>query len=75
MAQLETTQGIPALELSDEDLERELAHVHEKRHDIFVTGTVDQLVNHGIRTRELERAYAQRFPERVKDARDKASLI
>jgi Family of unknown function (DUF6158) len=68
------TQGIPASELSDDDLERELTHAHEKRHDIFVDGTVDQLRNHSARTAELEHAYLERFADRVKDADDKAAL-
>ena len=68
------THGIPASELSDDDLERELAHAHEKRHDIFVDGTVDQLRNHSARTAELEQAYLERFSDRVKDAAEKAGL-
>jgi hypothetical protein len=69
------THGIPATELSDEDLERELRHAHEKRHDIFIDGTVDQLRNHTARTAELERGYLQRFPVRVKDAEAKAAVV
>lgn len=68
------TNGIPGDELSDDDLERELAHAHEKRHDIFMTGTVDQLRNHSARTSELERAYLVRFTDRVTDAQEKAKL-
>jgi hypothetical protein len=68
------SQGIPASKLSDEDLERELTHAHEKRHDIFVGGTVDQLHNHSVRTRELEQAYLQRFADKVTDAQQKARL-
>jgi hypothetical protein len=64
--------GIPASELADEDLERELAHSHEKRHDIFVGGTADQLANHSTRTRDLEAEYLRRFSDRVKDADAKA---
>jgi hypothetical protein len=66
--------GIPAEELSDDDLDRELAHAHEKRHDIFLHGTVDQLRNHSTRTRELEHAYLRRFADKVADADAKASL-
>jgi hypothetical protein len=69
------TQGIPAAELSDDDLERELRHAHEKRHDILVEGTVDQLRNHSLRTAELERAYVDRFADRVKDSAEKADLL
>jgi hypothetical protein len=68
------TTGIPGSELSDEDLERELTHVHEKRHDIFIDGTVDQWRNLVLRTRELEEAYLQRFPDKVVDAPEKAKL-
>ena len=66
--------GIPADELADDDLERELAHAHEKRHDIFVAGTVDQLRNHSVRTHELEQAYLRRFAHKVADADAKAAL-
>jgi hypothetical protein len=65
------TTGIPASELDDDDLERELTHAHEKRHDIFIEGTADQLHNHSARTSELERAYLERFADRVKDAQQK----
>lgn len=68
------SEGIPGAELSDEDLERELRHAHDKRHDIFLEGTVDQLRNHSVRTAELERAYLDRFADRVKDAAEKAQL-
>jgi len=64
--------GIPASDLDDDDLERELTHAHEKRHDIFVDGTADQLANHSSRTHELEAEYVRRFADRVKDAADKA---
>jgi hypothetical protein len=69
------SEGIPGTELSDDDLERELKHAHEKRHDILLDGTVDQLRNHGRRTAELERAYLERFADRVKDAAEKAALL
>lgn len=60
--------GIPPAELSDEDLERELAHAHEKRHEILLDGTADQWHNLRVRTDELERGYVERFSGRVKDA-------
>jgi hypothetical protein len=69
------SEGIPGAELSDDDLERELRHAHEKRHDILLDGTVDQLRNHGLRTAELERAYLERFADRVKDADETRSLL
>lgn len=64
--------GIAPSQLSDEDVERELAHAHEKRHDIFLTGTADQLMNLTTRTRELECEFLRRFPERVHEATAKS---
>ena len=65
-----TEVGIVASDLSDEDLERELAHAHEKRHDIFVNGTADQLIN---RTHELACEYLRglrtRSPTRLRNPR------
>jgi hypothetical protein len=69
------TAGIPAGSLSDADLERELAHVHATRHEIFLGGTFDQLLNHTARTEELELAYLERFPEQVRDAARKAEAV
>jgi hypothetical protein len=69
------TAGIPALSLSDEDLERELAHVHAKRHEIFLEGNFDQLLNNTARTEELELAYLDRFPDRVPDAARKRAAV
>jgi uncharacterized protein DUF6158 len=63
--------GIPPTDLSDEDLERELAHVHEKRHEILLDGTAEQWHNLRARTDELERGYVERFVTRVKDAEAK----
>jgi len=53
------SQGIPASQLSDEDLERELTHAHEKRHDIFVGGTVDQHIRL-IKCRKCKRKITQK---------------
>lgn len=63
--------GIAADELSDLDLTRELAHAHLKRHDTFLTGSAHALANHSVRTAELEREYARRFPDVVTDADQK----
>jgi len=57
--------GIPASQLSDDDLERELAHLHETRHDTFLHGTEDALETHTSRMLELEQEYLRRFPERA----------
>jgi hypothetical protein len=65
------SSGIPASELSDDDLKRELTHLHEKRHDIFLDGTAEQLAHHTLRMRELEEGYLRRFTGEVRDAKDK----
>ncbi|MDQ1702257.1 MAG: hypothetical protein QOF57_1509 [Frankiaceae bacterium] len=56
--------GIRATELSDEDLDRELAHLHETRHDTFMTGTPAALQNHTDRMLELEAEYTRRVAGR-----------
>lgn len=63
--------GIPAAELSDADLERELAHAHahEKRHDTFLHGSDDALRAHTERTGELEAEFVRRHPQRQVDLR------
>ncbi len=61
--------GVPADRLSDEDLERELKHLHETRHDTFLHGSEDALQFHTSRTTELEEDYLRRNPDRVIDAR------
>ena len=61
--------GVPAEQLSDEALERELRHLHETRHDTFLHGSDDALHFHTLRTSELEQDYLRRNPDRVPDAR------
>ncbi|MCU1693927.1 MAG: hypothetical protein JWM64_3018 [Frankiales bacterium] len=61
--------GVPASDLPDEALERELAHLHETRHDTFLHGSDDALEFHTSRTSELEGEYLRRNPDRVPDAR------
>ena len=61
--------GVPAEQLSDEDLERELRHLHETRHDTFLHGSDDALHFHTLRTQDLEQEYLRRNPDRVPDAR------
>jgi Family of unknown function (DUF6158) len=58
------TMGIPAGDLSDEDLRRELSHLKEKYVDIFESGTMDQKTNHTRRTGELEEEFLRRTPDR-----------
>ncbi len=61
--------GVPAGRLGDEDLERELEHLHQTRHDTFLHGSEDALAFHTARTDELEAEYLRRNPDRVIDAR------
>ncbi len=61
--------GVPPEQLDDESLERELAHLHETRHDTFLHGSEDALQFHTSRTQELEQDYLRRNPDRVIDAR------
>ncbi len=61
--------GVPARDLVDEALERELQHLHETRHDTFLHGSEDALAFHTARTAELEEEYLRRTPDRVIDAR------
>jgi hypothetical protein len=60
-----TAQGIPASELDDSALERELEHLHETRHETFLNGSADALEAHTDRMLALEQEYARRFPERT----------
>jgi len=61
--------GVPAEQLSNEALERELKHLHGTRHDTFLHGSEDALYFHTARTQELEQDYLRRNPDRVIDAR------
>jgi len=61
--------GIPAGELSDHELSRELASLHRTRHETFVHGSDSALANHDERSRELEGEYLRRFPGRDPDPR------
>lgn len=58
------TLGISPSDLSDAELLRELASLHDTRHDTLRFGSEDALTNHSRRTDELEREYLRRFPDR-----------
>jgi len=60
-----TATGMPASELEDSTLERELEHLHETRHETFMNGSADALEVHTERMLELEQEYARRFPQRT----------
>lgn len=57
-----TARGQSAADIADEDLEREVAHLHETRHQTFLNGSADALTAHTERMLELEAEYAKRFP-------------
>jgi hypothetical protein len=56
--------GVPATELTDDDLQRELAQLHRTRHDTFLHAPTEALQNHSERTAELELEYLRRWPRR-----------
>ena len=60
-----TAGGVPPEELADEDLEREVHHLHETRHDTFLNGSADALQAHTERMLALEAEYLRRFPDRA----------
>jgi hypothetical protein len=55
--------GIDPQELADDDLRRELAHIHETRHDTLLRGSESALEAHTQRMFALEREFLRRFPE------------
>ena len=57
-------EGIDPQRLSDDDLAREVSHLHATRHDTFVAGTEDALEAHTKRMLTLEAEYLRRFPDR-----------
>lgn len=61
--------GVAAIELTEADLMRELRHLHSTRHETFLHGSRDSLLEHTARTFELEKEYLRRHPERDVDPR------
>jgi hypothetical protein len=59
--------GVPAGQLSDADLLRELGELHRTRHETLRHGSEHALAWHNQRLTELEAAYLLRFPEREVD--------
>src|SRR3954467_10711903 len=57
--------GIPARELSDEELERQGGHAPPMRHRGFLHGTAEQFRTHTERMLELEQEYLRRHPQRT----------
>jgi hypothetical protein len=59
--------GVPASELADDDLLRELAQLHRTRHETFLHAPTPALQHHSERTAELELEYLRRHPRREID--------
>ena len=61
----EENRGVPASELSDEELESQGKQAHETRNWVFLHGSADQFAHHTARMLELEREYIRRYPKRT----------
>ena len=59
--------GQPPEHLSEDDLQRELGHLHETRNTTFRHGSDDALAAHTTRTSALEAEYLRRHPQREVD--------
>lgn len=57
--------GVPATELSDEELVRQGSHAHATRSWVFLHGTADQFRHHTERMLEIEQEFLRRFPKRT----------
>jgi hypothetical protein len=57
------SHGIAPEALDDADLRREVAHLHETRHDTMLGGSEAALEAHTHRMLALEREFLRRFPE------------
>ncbi|HEY0560136.1 MAG: hypothetical protein JWM48_2601 [Mycobacterium sp.] len=55
--------GIDPHELNDPDLHRELAYLHETRHETLLHGSEDALEVHTRRMLALEQEFLRRFPQ------------
>ena len=54
--------GIDPRRLDDETLRREMAHLHQTRHDTVLGGSEDALRTHTERMLALEQEFLRRFP-------------
>ncbi len=58
----EHPNGIEPADLSDDDLRRDVRHLHETRHETMLNGSKDALDHHTRRMLELEAEFLLRFP-------------
>ncbi|HEY0508527.1 MAG TPA: DUF6158 family protein [Blastococcus sp.] len=64
-ASSEGTPGVPARELSDEELEQQGTYAHATRTWVLLHGTATQFRHHTERMLELEQEYIRRHPKRT----------
>ncbi|MBA3745311.1 DUF6158 family protein [Sporichthya sp.] len=64
-APAEIAYGVPASQLSDDELEHQGNQAHATRHWVFLHGTADQFRRHTERMLELEQEYLRRHPKRT----------
>ncbi|MFP5336033.1 MAG: DUF6158 family protein [Actinomycetes bacterium] len=55
--------GVPPQDLTDEDLRREMQHLHDTRHATVLGGSEDALETHTRRMLALEQEFLRRFPD------------
>ncbi|MEI2775950.1 MAG: DUF6158 family protein [Tetrasphaera sp.] len=58
-------RGVPASELSDEELEAQGKQAHDTRNWVFLHGSAEQFAHHTDRMLELEQEYLRRHPKRT----------
>jgi hypothetical protein len=69
MTAFASAEGVPASELREADLMRELAQIHRTRQDTFLHASESAVETHTQRMTELEAEYLARHPDRPIDAR------
>jgi len=57
------SHGIAPDELADDDLRREVSHLHETRHETLLHGSESALRAHTERMLALEQEFLRRFPQ------------
>jgi hypothetical protein len=62
-----TSNGVDPRALGDDDLMRELGHLHETRMDALRHAADQALAEHTRRTNQLEAEYLRRYPAREVD--------
>lgn len=62
---MEHIHGLPAGDLTDRDLERQVDRAHATRNWVFLHGTATQYHRHTERMLELEQEYLRRHPQRT----------